>query len=80
MADAGQKAVADLHLRLVRGRKGVDVPDFQPVTATLAGLIAEGERLEAEQDLVNGYRLAEEYMRGVKRKGRRGPSLLGLMG
>jgi hypothetical protein len=49
------------------------------VTATLDALVAEGERLEAEQQMVNDHKLAEEYMKGANRK-RRGPSLLGLKG
>lgn len=37
---------AELHRRLVKGK---DLPQFEPVTATLDMLVAEGERLVMEQ-------------------------------
>lgn len=52
----------DLHRRLVKGK---DLPQFKPVTATLDALVAEGERLVREQDLVNAHKLSEDYLKGL---------------
>ncbi|KAI8473751.1 MAG: hypothetical protein J3K34DRAFT_164814 [Monoraphidium minutum] len=60
--DAESSNFAEIHRRLV---KQTDLPRFEPVTATLGMLVAEGERLVAEQDLVNASKLSEDYLKGL---------------
>ena len=57
---------------------GDGVPAFEPVTATLDALLAEGRRLIAEQDAVNANSLAEEYLKGLKQSKARGKGAPGL--
>lgn len=55
------------------------VPVFEPVQLTLDMLVAEGERLVREQDLVNSNKLSEEYMKTLKDE-MAGRTLIGLQG
>ena len=52
------------------------LPKFEAVELTLDMLCAEGERLVAEQEMVNSMRLSAEYLN----MGSAGPSLIGLQG
>jgi hypothetical protein len=54
-----------------------DLPVFQQVELRLSDLLAEGQRLVAEQDAVNSLKLSEEYLKDT---GGGGGSLIGLMG
>jgi hypothetical protein len=60
LSDEGSDVKA-VHRALLKG-KG---PVFEPVEATLEGLLAEGRRLVAEQELVNRSRLSEDYLKAV---------------
>ncbi|KIZ00211.1 hypothetical protein MNEG_7747 [Monoraphidium neglectum] len=61
--DAEKINFSELHRRLVKQK---DLPQFDPVTATLGMLVAEGERLVAEQDAVNANKLSEEYLKHLR--------------
>lgn len=56
--------------------KRESLPMFEPVDLTLQMLVAEGARLEREQQMVNDQKLAQEYMPQMKGGG----SLIGLKG
>ncbi|GBF99559.1 ribulose bisphosphate carboxylase oxygenase, chloroplastic [Raphidocelis subcapitata] len=75
--DSDKADFSDLHRRLV---KGADLPQFEPVTATLAALVAEGERLVAEQDAVNANKLSEEYLKHLAAAKKRRGVGIGLSG
>ncbi|KAG2437907.1 hypothetical protein HXX76_005523 [Chlamydomonas incerta] len=48
-----------------------EVPKFEPVRLTLDMLVAEGERLEFEQQQVNEHKLSEQYLKHVGREKQR---------
>ncbi|KAF8055666.1 rca [Scenedesmus sp. PABB004] len=59
---AGSGSISEVNRRLL-SQQGV--PEFEPAAISLDGLVAEGRRLVAEQELVNSSKLSEAYMRGV---------------
>ncbi|KXZ48423.1 hypothetical protein GPECTOR_28g831 [Gonium pectorale] len=56
-----------LHQRLLSVSKS-GLPTFEPVRPTLDMLVAEGERLEMEQQQVNDHKLSQEYLKHVGRE------------
>lgn len=44
-------------------RENTPMPSFEPVDLTLKDLLVQGERLVAEQDMVQNMKLSEEYMK-----------------
>jgi hypothetical protein len=62
LAEADPLGVKEMNARLLAQR---GLPEFEPVPLTLDMLRAEGDRLAAEQDLVNNTHLGELYMKGV---------------
>ncbi|KAG2449855.1 hypothetical protein HYH02_005378 [Chlamydomonas schloesseri] len=48
-----------------------ELPKFEPVQLTLDMLVAEGERLEREQQQVNDHKLSEQYLKHVGREAAR---------
>lgn len=77
---AGEKLTSDANMGELGKRllKKTGLPEFKPVTLTLEMLVAEGERLEREQTMVNSHNLAKEYLKPQKKFG--GRSLIGLQG
>lgn len=67
----------DVHRRLVKQK---DLPQFTPVRATLDVLVAEGERLVAEQDAVNSSKLSEDYLKHLTEAKKRRGAGIGLQG
>ena len=53
------------------------LPKFEPVTLQLKDLLAEGERLVMEQDMVRTMKLSEDYLKNMGKGGR---SMIGLTG
>ena len=52
--------LSELSKRLANKR---DLPKFEPAVLTLEMLVAEGERLENEQEMVMTHNLSKEYFR-----------------
>jgi hypothetical protein len=65
--------LGDLGRRLVR-QEGL--PTFEAVQLSVEGLMAEGRRLSAEQDMINSMRLSQEYYKKSDATG----GLIGLSG
>lgn len=62
--------LAQLGARLAQGR---DLPEFEPITLTVEGVLEEGRRLAREQELVMQGNLADSYWKHAKAAG--GPGI-----
>jgi hypothetical protein len=67
--------LGNLGKRLLK-RDTTPLPSFEPVDLSLKDLLAQGERLVAEQDLVQSMKLSKEYLKNQTGSG----SLIGLSG
>lgn len=63
----------DLALRLVKKQ---DLPKFEPVQLHVPALLEEGRRLAYEQEMVNSFKLSQDYFKRNQATG----GLLGLQG
>ncbi|KAL4518051.1 hypothetical protein Ndes2526B_g01513 [Nannochloris sp. 'desiccata'] len=66
----------NLGKRLLKKDATTPLPSFEPENLTLKDLLAQGERLVAEQDLVQNMKLSQEYLKNQTGSG----SLIGLSG
>lgn len=73
IADSNEN-LKELGRRLIK-KEGL--PEFKPVTLNRPMLMAEGERLVREQDMVNSMKLSHDYLKPQKKVGR---GLIGLQG
>jgi predicted DNA-binding protein YlxM (UPF0122 family) len=66
----------NLGVKLLNRDQTVSFPSFEPENLTLEDLLAQGERLVAEQDMVQNIKLSQEYLKNQEGSG----NLIGLSG